>query len=243
VSGSGERSADLVTALGAIRARIAAACSAAGREPQEITLIAVTKTRPAADVAALARLGVLDFGESKDQEARAKIADLEAGPELPVELRWHLVGQLQTNKARSVASYAHAVHSVDRLKLVGALGAAAAAAQDRVAALEVFVQVSLDGDPARGGADPDDIARLADAVVERPALRLRGLMAVPPVGTAVAAAFGRLAQIAAAVRESHPGADAISAGMSGDFEVAIEHGATHVRVGTALLGDRPPLFH
>lgn len=239
----GERSAALVTALGSIRSRIAAACAEAGRDPQAVTLVAVSKTRPATDVAALARLGVLDFGESKDQEARAKIADLETGPEPLSGLRWHLVGQLQTNKARSVASYSHAVHSVDRMKLVGALGEAAAAAPGRPAPLEVFVQVSLDGDPARGGADPDEVARLADAIGERPALRLRGVMAVPPVGSAAGTAFARLAEIAAAVRESHPGADAISAGMSGDFEIAIQHGATHVRVGTALLGDRAPLFH
>src|SRR4051812_41688314 len=187
------RGAELVTALGATRARIADACAAAGRDQQTITLIAVTKTCPASDVATLARLGVLDIGESRDQEARAKIAEL-AGPEFaPVELRWHLVGRLQTNKARGVVSYAHTVHSVDRPKLARAL-ADAAAAEERPEPLEVFVQVSLDGAPERGGARPADVAALADTIAARPQLRLRGVMAVPPLGTDPDAEFARLAE-------------------------------------------------
>lgn len=236
---TGQRIAELVTALGAVRARIAAACAQVRRDPREVTLIAVTKTRPASDVAALARLGVLDIGESKDQDARAKIAELTGPSYPPAELRWHLVGRLQTNKARSVASYAYAVHSVDRVKLVRAL---ADAAGQRPAPLDAFVQVSLDQDPGRGGVAPDGVPRLADAVAERPELRLRGVMAVPPRGSNADTEFARLAEISEQLRSSHPGASAISAGMSDDLEAAVRHGATHVRVGTALLGRRPPVF-
>ena len=234
------RRAELVTALGAVRARIAAACEASGRDPRGVSLIAVTKTYPATDVATLAALGVLDIGENRDQEARAKIAELAEPPGPPAALRWHLIGRLQTNKARSVASYAEAVHSVDRPKLVRAL--AGAAAEVRPEPLDVFVQVSLDGDPERGGVIPGGVDELADEVAAQPALRLRGLMAVPPLAADADAAYARLAELAVAVRERHPEADALSAGMSGDLEAAIRHGSTHVRVGTALLGRRAPVF-
>lgn len=235
-----ERDAEIVTALGAVRSRIATACRDVGRSPQSVTLVAVTKTRPAADVALLARLGVHDIGENKDQEATAKIADLAdvADPSLAAQLRWHMVGRLQTNKAKSVAAYAHAVHSLDRPKLARAL--ADAAAGRRQGPLDVFVQVSLDGDPDRGGVVPDALRALADDVAGRPELRLRGLMAVPPIGADADASFAHLAELAALVRTDHPQADALSAGMSGDFEAAVRHGATHVRVGSALLGRREP---
>jgi pyridoxal phosphate enzyme (YggS family) len=235
-----ERDAQLVTSLGAVRARIAEACEAVGRDPQSVTLVAVTKTWPASDVAVLARLGVLDIGESKDQEMRAKLAELAESADAPAGLRWHLVGRLQSNKARSVAGYAHAVHSVDRPKIVRAL---ADAASDRPAPLEVFVQVSLDGETERGGVAEAGLAELVDLVVGRAELRLRGLMAVPPIGADPDVAFARLAQLSTRVRAEHPGADAISAGMSGDFEVAVRHGATHVRVGSALLGRREQILH
>ncbi len=237
ISDGDVRQAALVTALGAVRARISTACDAAGRDPQQVTLIAVTKTYPAGDIATLARLGVTDVGESKDQEARAKIAELGGPPFVPAELRWHLVGRLQTNKARSVASYAHAVHSVDRAKLARAL-ADACAAEQRPEPLEVFVQVSLDDDPERGGVAIPDLPGLAEVVAARSELRLRGVMAVPPIGAEPDAAFARLAQLSRQVQAEHPGADAISAGMSDDLEAAVRHGSTHVRVGTALLGRR-----
>lgn len=235
----GQRRADLVTALGAVRARIADACVAAGRDPLAVTLIAVTKTYPAADIATLARLGVLDVGESRDQEARAKIAELAELAEpasSPVPIRWHVVGRLQTNKARSVVSYAHAVHSVDRRKLARSL--AEAAADQRADPLEVFVQVSLDDDPDRGGVAESGLAALAESVASRAELRLRGLMAVPPIGADPDAAFARLAELSIRLRSEHPAADAISAGMSDDLEAAIRNGSTHVRVGSALLGRR-----
>ncbi len=235
------RRAELVSALAAVRSRIAAACADAGRDPAAVTLIAVTKTWPAADIAILAELGVLDIGENKDQEARAKIAELAAPPSSSIQLRWHVVGQVQTNKARSVVSYAHAVHAVDRARVVAALADATARAQ-RVTRLEVFVQVSLDRDPNRGGVPEPELPALADAVAARGELQLRGIMAVPPLAADARAAFERVAQLSAELRAAHPDADAISAGMSDDFDIAIGFGSTHVRVGTALLGRRAPFF-
>jgi PLP dependent protein len=225
------RRAEMVTALGAVRARIAEACAAADRDPREVTLVAVTKNFPASDVATLADLGVLDIGENKDQEARAKVAELDAHP----EIRWHMVGRLQTNKARSVASYAHAVHTVDRVKVANAL---AAAARERPDPLDVFVQVSMDADPNRGGMPIEGVPELAATIADCPELRLVGVMTVLPIGTDPDAGFALLAEISASLRAEHPGATAISAGMSGDLEAAVKHGSTHIRVGTALLGQR-----
>jgi pyridoxal phosphate enzyme (YggS family) len=236
VTDDAARRAGLVASLAAVRQRIVDAAEACGRDPRSITLVAVTKTYPAADVAALAELGVLDVGESREQEARAKVREL-AHRSFSGDLRWHLVGRLQTNKARSVAGFAHAVHSVDRPKLATAL---AGAASERGAVLDVFVQVSLDDDPERGGAGEQDVAALTDLVASHPSLRLRGVMAVPPIEADPDLAFARLAAISARVRESHPDADAISAGMSHDLESAVRHGSTHVRVGSALLGRRTP---
>lgn len=233
------RRAELVTALGAVRARIADACSAVGRDARGITLIAVTKTFPASDVATLAALGVLDIGENKDQEARAKIKELAAPQYAALAFRWHMVGRLQSNKARSVASYAHAVHTVDRAKLVRAL---ADARRDLPEPLDVFVQLSLDGDPDRGGATADGVPQLADAIAQRPELRLRGVMAVLPLHTDPDTGYAQLADVSAALRAEHPDASAISAGMSSDLDAAVRHGSTHVRVGTALLGRRAQIL-
>jgi len=236
----------LVTSLGAVRARIANACIEAGRDPHSVTLIAVTKTYPAADVATLATLGVLDIGESRDQEAAAKVAEVAeaqghgAADERGPSLRWHFVGRLQSRKARSVATYAHAVHSVDRPELIGQLAAAVTrAGRGR---LDVFVQVSLDGDPARGGVAGGGVLALADVVAARAQLRLRGVMAIAPMAAEPHRAFAELAAASAQLRVAHPEADAISAGMSVDLEAAITHGSTHVRVGTALLGRRSQVF-
>lgn len=222
--------------LARVRARIAAACTAAGRDPSEITLVAVTKTYPAGDVALLAGLGVTDVGENRDQEAAPKAAALAADG---VPVRWHFVGQLQRNKARSVAGYADVVQSVDSVRLAGAL-ADAAERHERV--VDVLVQVSLDGVAGRGGAVPGgDLEATAAAVAGAGALRLRGLMAVAPLGEPPDAAFARLADIAARFRVDHPTATVLSAGMSDDLESAVSHGATLVRVGSALLGRRHPL--
>ncbi|MCT2282116.1 YggS family pyridoxal phosphate-dependent enzyme [Micromonospora chalcea] len=237
-----ERRAELAAGLARVRARIADACAAAGRQRDAVTLVAVTKTYPASDVVALAGLGVTDVGENRDQEAAPKaeaVADAGAAP------RWHFIGQLQRNKARSVVRYADVVQSVDSVRLAAALDAAAGAVRDRP--LDVLVQVSIDGDPARGGAlpgaaDPQrGLDPVAAAVAGADGLRLAGLMAVAPLGWEPDRAFARLAEVAAALRADHPGATMLSAGMSGDLESAIGHGATHVRVGSALLGMRPAL--
>jgi hypothetical protein len=227
-----QRRAELARNLAEVSSRIAAACDAAGRDAAEVTLIAITKTRPASDVRLLHSLGVSNFGENRDAEAAPKAAAC-AG----LDVTWHFVGQLQSNKARSVARYAHVVHSVDRPHLVSALGAAARAAGRELTCL---VQVSLDGDPARGGVPPDGVPGIAEAVVAEPGLILGGVMAMAPLGVAAADAFAPLPDCAAAVRSVRAAATMISAGMSADLEAAIEAGATHVRIGTALLGARTP---
>jgi PLP dependent protein len=227
-----DRKDEIAARLAAVRDRIAAACGAAGRSPGEITLIAVTKTYPVSDIQLLSELGVRDIGENKDQEAAPKAAEAAA---LGLSLTWHFVGQLQTNKSASVVSYAEVIHSVDRLRLVRALGTRARAAGRSVTCL---VQVSLDGDPARGGAFGPEVMAVADAIASEDALILGGVMAVAPMEVPAAAAFRKLKEVADEVRGSHPGAVMISAGMSDDLEQAIEAGATHVRVGTALLGGR-----
>ncbi|PZG22710.1 YggS family pyridoxal phosphate-dependent enzyme [Micromonospora craterilacus] len=237
-----DRRAELAAGLARVRARIADACAAAGRDRAEVTMIAVTKTYPAADVVALAGLGVTDVGENRDQEAAAKAGEVAAAGVTP---RWHFIGRLQRNKVKSVIRYADVVQSVDSVRLASALDVAATAGRDRP--LDVLVQVSIDADPARGGtvpdsADPDvGLGPVAAAVAAAPGLRLAGLMAVAPLGWEPERAFDRLAAVAAAFRSDHPQAVALSAGMSGDLEAAIGHGATHVRVGSALLGMRPTL--
>jgi pyridoxal phosphate enzyme (YggS family) len=223
---------ELAANLAAVRVRVDRACEAAGRPHGEVTVIAVTKTWPASDAALLRDLGVTDLGENRDQEAAAKASEVTG-------VRWHFVGQVQTNKARSVASYAHVVHAVDRPHLVQALSAGAVRAGREV---EALVQVSLDGDPDRGGARLDEVPAVAELVAGAEGLRLGGVMAVAPVALLASDAFARLAEVAARVRADHPGATTISAGMSGDLEDAISAGATHVRVGSAILGVRhPPL--
>ena len=228
------REEEIAFGLRAVRARIESACAAVGRDPDLVTLVAVTKTFPASDIRVLADLGVTDIGENRDQEAATKHADCA-----DLSLRWHFVGQLQRNKARSVAGYADVVHSMDRLSLVTALSTAAVEAGRELTAL---VQVNLDqgGDDGRGGVPPDLAADLADAVALASGLRLGGVMAVAPLGGDVDTAFARLARAGERIRDQHPEAIIVSAGMSGDLEQAIRHGATHVRIGTALLGHRAP---
>jgi PLP dependent protein len=231
------RTAELSANLTALRARIAAACAAAGRPAADVALIAVTKLFPASDVVALSRLGLRDVGENRDQEAAPKAAACAA---LGVALTWHFVGQLQANKAASVVTYADVVHSVDRPGLVSALSrrAVAAGRDEPGRAVRCLVQVSLDGVAGRGGAQPADVPGLADAIAAAAGLSLGGVMAVAPLGAAPRPAFARLAEIADMVRAAHPAARAISAGMSNDLEDAIAEGATLVRIGTALLGGR-----
>lgn len=236
-----ERRAELAENLARVEERISAACAAAGRRREEVTLIVVTKTYPASDVRLLAELGVRHVAENRDQDAAKKFAECS---DLPLE--WHFVGQLQTNKVRSVAGYAHVVQSVDRPKLVNALSGAAVRAERELGCL---IQVALDAESgetgSRGGAAPSAVTELADAIAVAEGLRLEGVMTVAPLSGPYAgrqlAAFERLMEIASCVRMKHPAANMVSAGMSDDLEDAVLAGATHVRVGTAVLGVRPRL--
>lgn len=244
--GAAARREELAAALQAVRERVDAACADAGREDRP-ALVVVTKYFPRSDVDHLAALGVTDIGENRAQEAAAK---LEEGGGPPPGVRTHMVGQLQSKKAGAVARWADVVHSLDRGKLVGALARGAERAGRR---LTVLLQVDLDdpeadagagggagGAASRGGAAPEDVPALADEVASLPGapLTLGGVMAVAPRQGDADPAFARLAEISARLRRDHPDATWISAGMSGDLEEAVRHGATHLRVGTAILGSR-----
>jgi len=222
-----DRRQQLHDGLARTEERILDACLAAGRERDEVTLIVVTKFFPADDIAMLVDLGVRDIGENRDQEARVKVRDLATILESGRLPRLHFI-----------AEYADVVHSVDRGRLAVALDRGSERA-GRV--LDVLVQVDLDAvpDTGRGGAAPVDLAALVDAVAGLDHLRLRGVMSVAPLEGDPDAAFARLAHLAADVRSAHPEAGWISAGMSADLEAAVRHGATHLRVGTAILGSRP----
>jgi PLP dependent protein len=246
----GDRETELTHALAAVRSRLAAAAEAAGRNVGEIELLPITKFFPATDVVILSRLGCRAVGESRDQEASAKVREVtkllaassRAGAP---DLRWHMVGHIQRNKARSVARWARTAHSVDSSDLIGALdrGVSAALADGaRTDPMRVYVQISLDGDESRGGVDislPGAVDRLCTQAEESKHLELAGLMAIPPLNADPGAAFDRLRTEHLRVLESHPNAGGLSAGMSDDFEIAVKHGSTCVRVGTALLGPRP----
>ena len=220
--------------LAAVRERIVGACSRAGRSGDGVTLTVVTKFFPASDVRLLAELGVRDVGENRHQEAEAKCAECA-----DLGLTWHFIGGLQSNKAAAVAAYADVVESVDRAKLVKGL---TRGAHERGRTLDVLVQVSLDEDPGAGrsGVAPDRAEALAEQVAAAEGLRLRGVMAVAPLGADPVPAFAKLASVADLVRRVDPAATWVSAGMSADLEAAVESGATHVRIGSAVLGSRPP---
>jgi pyridoxal phosphate enzyme (YggS family) len=228
-----ERLTHLRANLDLVEQRIAAGCAAVGRDRDEVTLVVITKTYPPSDLALLARLGVRDVGENRDHEAAPKHAAC-AG----LGMTWHFVGQLQSNKAPSVVGYADLVHSVDRASLVRSLGRAARAAGR---SLDCLIQVSLDGDPHRGGAVSTEVPGLADLLAAQDALRVRGLMAVAPLGMAARPAFAALPALRDRLLRDHPDAVLISAGMSADLEDAVTEGATHLRVGSAVLGARRPL--
>ncbi|MFH5210813.1 YggS family pyridoxal phosphate-dependent enzyme [Antrihabitans sp. NCIMB 15449] len=235
------RGTELASAFERLESRVAAACSSGGRRRDEVVLLPVTKFFPVSDVEILYRLGAREFGESREQEATAKVAALASATD-DHAVRWHMIGRLQRNKARAVAGWAYAIHSVDNAKLVRALdkaSGAALAAGERAVAPGVLLQVSLDDDPDRGGVSTADLMELADQVANAEHLELTGLMAIPPVGAEPGRSFATLQELQSRVLQSHPGATQLSAGMSGDLEIAIEHGSTCVRVGTALLGTRP----
>lgn len=228
-----DRADEIAAGLAETRERIAVAAKAAGRPADDVHLVVVTKFFPASDVRILAGLGVTDVGENRHQEAAAKAAECA-----DLGLRWHYIGGLQSNKAAAVAGYADVVESVDRSSLLPRLSRGAG---ERGQILDVLLQVSLDppGREGRAGADPGDVRDLAAEVVATDGLRLRGLMAVAPLGEEPEQAFVRLARIREDFLVEYPEATVLSAGMSGDLEQAIAHGATHVRVGSAVLGERP----
>lgn len=243
---SSDRIGELTAGLAAVRARLAAAAADAGRDVSGITLLPVTKFFPAGDVAILWRLGCRAFGESREQEAAAKIAEFNRlVPDAGAQARWHMIGRIQRNKAKHIAAWADTVHSVSTEAVVEALdkGARQALAENRRSKpLEVFVQISLDGDTQRGGvdiADPAAVDQICAQVAGSEALTLVGLMAIPPLDADPDAAFAALAEEHRRVRRTHPEATELSAGMSGDLEAAVRHGSTCVRVGTALMGKRP----
>jgi PLP dependent protein len=224
---------ELADRLAAVDAGIADAARTAGRDPATVTRIVVTKFHPAALVRALHALGVRDVGENRQQELSAKAAesgDLSG-------LRWHFIGQAQTNKARQIRAVASVVHSVDREKLARAL--AAVEGDEDAVPLDILLQVNLTDDPGRGGVAPGAVGALADAVAGLPTLRVRGVMAVAPLDEDPVGAFSRLRAAADAVRSVVPDATWISAGMSGDYAEAIAMGATHLRIGSAITGPRP----
>ena len=220
--------APLAERLATVDAGIADAARAAGRNPAELTRIVVTKFHPASLVRELAALGVHDVGENRHQEAQAKAAETA-----DLALHWHFVGQLQSNKARAVRRYAHAIHSIDRDSLVDAL------ADPEAPPVEGFLEIDLSGEPGRGGVDPADAERLAERVLATPGLRLVGVMGVAPLGAEPRSAFALLREVSDRIRTLAPDADRISAGMSGDYREAILEGATHLRIGTAITGNRP----
>ncbi|MGO1538994.1 MAG: YggS family pyridoxal phosphate-dependent enzyme [Leucobacter sp.] len=224
--GLGERLANM-------REQIATASQLAGRDPSELTLIVVTKFHPGSLIRGLHTLGVRDVGENRHQEAQAKAHELA-----DLDLKWHFVGQLQSKKARQVASYAHTIHSVDRARVVDPI--------DRLAEegglafpVDAFVQVNMTEDPGRGGVDPTELEALAERIIEAPSMRLRGVMAVAPLEEEPARAFARLATYSDRLRALDSEASAISAGMTHDFAEAIAAGATHLRIGSAITGKRP----
>ncbi|HWF27009.1 MAG TPA: YggS family pyridoxal phosphate enzyme [Mycobacterium sp.] len=258
-SSQGNRESELTHALAAVRSRLAMAAEAVGRNVSEIELLPITKFFPATDVAILSRLGCRSVGESREQEAAAKVAELarlsgaashtdwgrtDWGRTDWRQVHWHMVGQIQRKKARSLARWAHTAHSIDSVQLVTGLDRAVAATLAegrRDNPLRVYVQVSLDGDTSRGGVDiqaPGAVDEVCARVEESESLQLLGLMGIPPLDWDPDEAFDRLRSEHRRVLESHPSAVGLSAGMSDDLEIAVKHGSTCVRVGTALLGPR-----
>lgn len=206
---------ELATNLEAVKARI--------KNP-DVTLIVVTKTYPVSDVQILHELGVRDFGENRNEEGLEK--------SVAVDGRWHYQGEIQSRKLRDIAAWADVVHSLDNASHISKLSNAA------TKPLDIFLQLSLDGDPARGGAVESGLPALADIALASSNLHLAGLMCVPPVAADPRTAFTEIAEIHRRFVSNYPDATALSAGMSGDFEIAIDCGATHIRVGSSILGSR-----
>lgn len=218
----------------AIVDKIATAAKANGREADEITLVVVTKNHPHQLVLDLLELGARDFGENRDQEAAPKAKQIAT--ESSESFNWHFIGQLQSNKVKSVLEYASFLHSLDRESLLDEL---IKRTVDRQNPLRVFVQVNLTQDPNRGGVNPSDLMAFSERVLESPGLELVGLMGVGALDVAPEVDFESLARLSEQIKGLSPGAKYLSMGMSGDFETALAYGATHLRIGRAITGNRP----
>jgi PLP dependent protein len=225
---------DLRTRYQAIMERVEGAAKASSRKLEEITLVVVTKNHPHQLVLDLLEMGARDFGENRDQDAAPK-AKLIA-EETAQDYNWHFIGQLQTNKVKSVLGYASFLHSLDRPSLLDELQKRT---RERQQPLKVFIQVNLTEDEARGGIAPKDLGAFAERVLESPGLELVGLMGVGGLEVAPEAEFERLASLSQDIQRLAPAASRLSMGMSQDFEAAIAYGATHLRIGTAITGNRP----
>ena len=219
-----DRRSEIAGNLQAVREQISKAAQSAGRSVDEITLIAVTKTFPASDVEILKDLGVSNFGENRDSDAAPKAAAISG--------TWHFQGQIQSNKLKSITSWANVIHSLDEIRHFEVIEKSAAHP------LDIFCQVSLDGSEGRGGVSEKKLYELAKEIEKSPTHSLQGLMAVAPLGVDPATAFSKLSAIHKAFMADFPKANKLSAGMSGDFKEAIAHGATHIRIGSQILGSR-----
>ena len=225
------RKDQILSNLESVKEKISTAAQAAGRAPSEITLIAVTKTFPVSDLEILYELGVRNFGENRDQEAAPKVGVL------PADITWHFQGGIQSNKLKSISNWASVIHSVDKFKYAQMISQFSV---DKTK--EIFIQVSLDTLPqSREGVDPADLMQLAEQIMSLPNLEVKGLMAVAPLDQPTEQAFVRLQQIQQKFIQLYPAASSLSSGMSGDYELAISLGATHVRIGSSILGNRSPI--
>ena len=225
------RKDQILSNLESVKEKISAAAQAAGRAPNEITLIAVTKTFPVSDLEILHELGVRNFGENRDQEAAPKVGVL------PADITWHFQGGIQSNKLKSISNWASVIHSVDKFKYAQMISQFSVGKTK-----EIFIQVSLDTLPqSREGVDPADLMQLAEQIMSLPNLQVKGLMAVAPLDQPTEQAFVRLQQIQQKFIQLYPAASSLSSGMSGDYELAISLGATHVRIGSSILGNRSPI--
>jgi len=225
------RKDQILSNLKSVKEKISAAAQAAGRSPSEITLIAVTKTFPVSDLEILYEIGVRNFGENRDQEAAPKVGVL------PADITWHFQGGIQSNKLKSISNWASVIHSVDKFKYAQMISQFSVGKTK-----EIFIQVSLDTLPqSREGVDPADLMQLAEQIMSLPNLEVKGLMAVAPLDQPTEQAFVRLQQIQQKFIQLYPAASSLSSGMSGDYELAISLGATHVRIGSSILGNRSPI--
>ena len=223
---------DEITAnLEKVNEQIKLAAASANRLSDDITLVAVTKTFPVSDIEILYSLGIRDFGENRDQEASEKVGLL------PMDVRWHFQGQIQSNKLKSITSWASYIHSVDQLRYAQMISDYSAGNKK-----PIFMQVSLDKLPqSRSGVNPSDLLELAGAISALPGIRLQGLMAVAPVNSPAEQAFAELEDIRSDFLSTFPDAKSLSIGMSGDYQIAIKYGATHIRIGSSILGIRSPI--